>query len=82
MKKNVELLRKQYPVGTRITLERMDDPYVKLPPGLKGTVAYVDDMGNIGMKWDNGSTLALVPGVDQFSGGVSPSKKHRDEPER
>lgn len=63
----VKSLRERYPVGTRIVLQRMDDPYVEIPPGTKGTVRYVDDMGQIGVTWDNGSDLALIPGVDAFS---------------
>ena len=31
------------------------------------TVAYVDDMGQIGMNWDNGSSLSLMPSLDSFS---------------
>lgn len=44
----------------------MDDPYAPVPPGTRGTVAAVDDLGTIHMKWDNGRTLGVVPGVDQF----------------
>lgn len=44
----------------------MDDPYTPVPPGTRGTVAAVDDVGTIHMKWDNGRTLGVVPGVDQF----------------
>ena len=70
----VERLRQQYPVGTRITLNHMDDPQAP-PPGTKGTVVYVDDMGQIGVKWDNGSALSLIPGEDSFSKEPAPEKK-------
>lgn len=63
----VESLRQRYPEGTRIVLRRMNDPYAPVPPGTKGTVTYVDDMGQIGVNWDNGSRLSLVPGEDSFS---------------
>ena len=43
----MELIRRQYPVGTRIILNHMDDSQAP-PPGTKGTVAYVDDIGQIG----------------------------------
>ena len=64
-REQVERLRRQYPAGTRITLHSMDDPQAP-PPGTKGTVAYVDDMGTIGIEWDNGSALSLIPGEDSF----------------
>lgn len=56
----------KYPEGTRIKLIHMDDPYAPVPAGTKGTVEYVDGFGQIGMKWDNGRTLALIPEVDEF----------------
>lgn len=37
-----------------------------VPPGSKGTVDHVDDMGQIHMRWENGSSLALNVEVDQF----------------
>ena len=63
---NVNAIKEMYPQGTRIKLIHMDDPYAPVPAGTKGTVEYVDDMGQIGMKWDNGRTLALIPEVDEF----------------
>ena len=44
----------------------MDDPYTKLQPGDRATVCGVDDAGNILCEWDYGSTLSLIPGVDEF----------------
>ena len=59
----VEKVRKQYPVGTRVELIRMDD--VQAPPvGTKGTVRGVDDIANILINWDNGSRLNAVYGED------------------
>ena len=74
----VERLRKNYPVGTRVVLHSMDDPYAPVPPGTKGTVTYVDDMGQIGVNWDNGSGLSLVPGEDTFSMVSEPEKDKCD----
>lgn len=34
--------------------------------GTRGTVDFVDDIGQIFMKWDNGRRLALVPNEDKF----------------
>lgn len=48
-KEQVERLRQQYPVGTRITLNHMDDPQAP-PPGTKGTVFHVDDTSMLSME--------------------------------
>lgn len=45
--KEVKRLREQYPQGTRIELEHMDDPYSKLKPGDRGSVTFIDDVGTI-----------------------------------
>lgn len=66
-RKMVEFIKEQYPPGTRIRLNSMDDPYAPIAPGTEGEVDFVDDIGQLHMKWDNGRTLALVPGEDSFS---------------
>jgi hypothetical protein len=65
-RKEVEMIKKMYPIGTRIKLNYMEDNF-SVPAGTTGTVDYVDDEGQIGMIWDNGRTLSLVYGVDSFS---------------
>ena len=55
----VEMLRRQYPVGTRVELVRMDDPQAP-PIGTKGTVRGVDDIGSIMVAWDNGCGLSVA----------------------
>ena len=62
----VEMLRKQYPPGTRICCDYMPDDPRPIESGTLGTVVGVDDAGQIMMKWDNGRTLSLIPGVDSF----------------
>lgn len=57
--------RLNYPPGTRLELISMDDPQ-PIPPGSRGTVDHVDDMGTIHMRWDSGRSLGLVPGEDSF----------------
>lgn len=58
-------MRKIYKRGTRVELEHMDD--VQAPPkGTRGTVFGVDDAENILVRWDNGSSLSLIDGVDKF----------------
>ena len=63
----VKFIKEQYPPGTRIRLNSMDDPCLPSAPGTEGEVDFVDDIGQLHMKWDNGRTLALVPGEDSFS---------------
>ena len=63
-KETVERLRNEYPVGTRVELVWMNDPYSKLRPGDKGTVDFVDDAGTIFCTWDRGSSLGVVYGED------------------
>ena len=63
--KQVEKIKEQYPVGTRIELIHMDDSYGPIKPGAQGTVDSVDDVGTLHMRWDNGRTLGIVPGEDQ-----------------
>lgn len=55
-----------YPAGTRVELIKMDDNIHPIAPGIKGTVDFVDDTGQIHVIWDNGAGLALVPEVDKF----------------
>lgn len=64
--RKAKMYKEMYPAGTRIELISMEDPYMPVEPGTKGTVVCVDDMGQIHMKWDNGRTLALVPSEDNF----------------
>lgn len=61
-----ERMKRCYPPGTRLVLLSMADPYAPVPSGTKGAVVHVDDAAQIHMKWDNGRTLALVPGEDSF----------------
>ena len=63
-RETVELLREQYPIGTRVELVRMEDEYRKLAPGEKGTVTGVDDIGTIHVNWDCGSCLGISYGED------------------
>ena len=66
-RKMVNFIKEQYPPGTRIRLNSMEDPYAPIVPGTEGKVDFVDDIGTIHMKWDNGRALGIVPGEDSFS---------------
>ena len=66
-RKMVNFIKEQYPPGTRIRLNSMGDPYHPILPGTEGEVDFVDDEGQIFMKWDNDRTLPLIPGEDSFT---------------
>ena len=66
-RKMVKFIKEQYPPGTRIRLNSMNDPYSPVPAGTEGIVDLVDDAGQIHMKWNNGRTLPLIPGEDSFT---------------
>ncbi len=67
-KEEVERIKEEYPIGTRIELDREfeNDKYSRLKAGDRGYVTHIDDAGHIQMRWDIGSSLALVKGVDSF----------------
>mgnify|MGYP001240098300 CR=1 FL=1 len=60
----VEAIRAAYPADTRVELVSMKDPYSRLRPGAKGRVQFVDDIGTIFCRWDNGEGLGVVYGED------------------
>ena len=63
-KEIVEQVRRQYPVGTRVELVKMDD--IQAPPiGTKGIVEGVDDTASLLVAWDNGSHLNVIYGEDK-----------------
>ena len=62
----LENLRKQYPVGTKIQLISMRNEKYPILPGTVGEVTHIDDIGNIHVRWQNGSSLAIIPEVDSF----------------
>ena len=64
-RKIVERLRAEFPVGCRVELVHMNDPYnKKLKPGDQGTVRLIDDIGTIFVDWDCGSSLGAAYGED------------------
>jgi hypothetical protein len=78
-RKEVERIRKQYPVGTRIELISMDDPHAPIEPGTQGTIEFIDDAGGLHMKWDNGRTLGIVPGEDSFKVISKPQEESTEQ---
>ena len=62
----VKRMKDTYRPGTRIELDYMGDDPRPIPPGTKGTVRIVDDIGTVHCDFDNGRRLGLVPGEDVF----------------
>lgn len=65
-KKLVESMREKYPPGTRVEVVSLCNEEEHLKPGTKGTVVGVDDQPALLVHWDNGSSLSLLIGQDQF----------------
>lgn len=60
-------IKAEYPEGTRILLIKMgDDDPRPIPPNARGTVDFVDDVGTVHCKFDNGRHLGLARGADRF----------------
>ena len=49
----------------RVKLIKMQDPY-PLKSGSMGTIVGRDDVGDYLVRWDCGSSLKLIPGVDIY----------------
>ena len=61
----VDFTRSCCPPGTRIVLSRMNHPFS--PVRNSEPVVPCDMMpGQVGVTWDNGRSLSLIPGVDSF----------------
>lgn len=59
----VEKIRKEYPAGCEVVLDRMDD--VQAPPaGTHGIVKSVDNTGSIEVAWRTGGSLRIIYGED------------------
>lgn len=64
-REQIAALRQRYPRGTRVELLGMDDPQAP-PMGTRGEILGVDDAGQILVRWETGSSLSLISGVDSF----------------
>ena len=51
--------------GTRVRLVMMSDPY-PVPVGTVGIVEGRDALGDYLVSWSNGSTLKLIPEIDEW----------------
>jgi hypothetical protein len=56
-------------LGDRVELLRMTDDPHPVESGSRGTVTHLCDTAGfeqIGVRWDSGRSLALIPGVDRW----------------
>lgn len=63
---NIERLKRKYLEGTRIELIHINDDYCKLKKGDKGTVEFVDDIGQIHVQFDDSIIIGLNIEEDTF----------------
>ena len=69
----VEMIKEKFQPGIRILLHEMKgEP--QMYDGLEGTINHVDDIGQIHVHWDNGSSLALNYEEDSFEVTDAPNK--------
>lgn len=52
--------------GRRVRLVECLDPFALLMPGDTGTILTTDSTGTVHVRWDSGSRLGLIPGLDRF----------------
>ena len=64
-REQIAALRERYPHGTKVKLLAMDDPQAP-PTGTRGEVMGVDDAGQLLVRWETGSSLSIILGVDRF----------------
>ena len=62
----IKALKDKYTPGVKIELIKIYDYINPVPAGATGEVINVDDIGTIHVTWNNGSTLGLVVGIDEF----------------
>lgn len=59
-------LKKNFPAGTKVMLDYMDSDPDPIAPGSVGIVQYVDDIGTLHCKFNDGRELGICPEVDMF----------------
>ncbi len=64
--KEVQEIKEKYVAGTKIELIKMYDLLAPVEAGTKGIIEKVDEQGTLYVKWENGRTLHLIVGIDEF----------------
>ena len=76
----LDLIRREYPVGTIIEIQKMDDSQAP-PVGTLGEVIGCDSMGDLLMRWSTGSTLKVILSEDRIrkvNGAITICYGHRE----
>lgn len=61
-----QAIKRDYPIGTKLRLIHMEgEP--QMESGITGTVSHVDDIGQIHVNWETGSSLPLTAYLDRFT---------------
>lgn len=74
----LQKIKDKYPIGSRVQMNKDMDDIQSIKTGEMGTIDYIDDEGQIHVRWDNGSGLALIEGVDDFC-LISKELNHNEE---
>lgn len=53
-------------LNKKVELIYTNDEYANIPVGTTGIVNFIDDTGTLFVKWSNGASLGLIPGVDRW----------------
>lgn len=64
--RNVNQIKKDYPLGTRILLTQIEDDPNFISPTVRGTVMHIDNLGAVHCHFDNDKDLGLLIGIDDF----------------
>ena len=62
----IDDLKQRYPPGTRVRVFDFNDPYTHISSGMEGTVIAVDDIGTVHCNFDDGTSIGLICGTDEF----------------
>lgn len=52
-------------IGKRIRMNHMED-LQPVPDGTEGIITGIDGIGQIQVKWDNGSSLSVIDEIDDY----------------
>jgi hypothetical protein len=52
-------------IGMRVRIIKMEDEY-GVDEGMEGTILTIDDLGTLHVRWDDGSQLGVIPGMDKY----------------